>query len=381
MSDTPPHILMLLTNPFVADPRVYKEARTLVQAGYRVTVLAWDRQKQYPATQIIDGIDVKRIQIGATYGRRWRQLGGFLRFYGALCFHLMTTAYDAVHCHDLDTWLPGVFCGRLRGKKVILDAHEPEYYPYLSSGLKAGVNWLEGFLARRSHTLVVTSDFQAGKYQRLRVTATVKVANYPALDFSGKQAADFRQKPLVIGWIGHLRVDDGTEDLIAAFQSLQPCYPTLELLIVGPGPHDYRQKLAALIARQPAGIRFQEGVAYGDVPGLYRQLHIAAMLYRPAPEFQKINVTKLYEAMANGIPIVATAISELPEIIAREQSGLIVTQDGIATAIEYLLNHPEEAEAMGRRGRTAFEQRYNWELMEENLRRVYQASLGDSTES
>ena len=43
-------VLMLLSNPFAPDPRVYKEARTLTRNGYTVTIIAWDRQGngQYP---------------------------------------------------------------------------------------------------------------------------------------------------------------------------------------------------------------------------------------------------------------------------------------------------------------------------------------------
>ena len=41
-------ILMLLSNPFRPDVRVYKEAISLIKGGYDVTVVAWDRGKRYP---------------------------------------------------------------------------------------------------------------------------------------------------------------------------------------------------------------------------------------------------------------------------------------------------------------------------------------------
>jgi hypothetical protein len=49
MSLSQRRIVMLLSNAFLPDPRVLKEARSLTNAGYDVTVIAWDREGTYPA--------------------------------------------------------------------------------------------------------------------------------------------------------------------------------------------------------------------------------------------------------------------------------------------------------------------------------------------
>ena len=51
---------MFVSNAFVSDPRVYSEAKSLVQAGFEVTVIAWDRERQNPQRQNWDGIEVVR---------------------------------------------------------------------------------------------------------------------------------------------------------------------------------------------------------------------------------------------------------------------------------------------------------------------------------
>src|SRR5690606_16984089 len=51
----------------------------------------------------------------------------------------------------------------------------------------------------------------------------------------------------------------------------------------------------------------------------------------------------------------------------------------IAQAMEWMLEHPEEAEAMGRRGRRAVEQRFNWQAEEEKLVKLYQRLLSEGT--
>ena len=55
-------ILMLLSNPFMVDPRVSKEARSLTKAGHEVSVIVWDRKAQYSEIDNIDGISIFRIK-------------------------------------------------------------------------------------------------------------------------------------------------------------------------------------------------------------------------------------------------------------------------------------------------------------------------------
>src|SRR5581483_6695758 len=79
MKQSPKHsgrrsILMLLTNCFEPDPRVHAEAKALVEAGYRVSILAWDRDRKRPRNEVIDGIEVERIYVSSTHGRGATQL-------------------------------------------------------------------------------------------------------------------------------------------------------------------------------------------------------------------------------------------------------------------------------------------------------------------
>ena len=69
-------IVMLLSNPFRPDPRVLKEAVSLVQRGYDVTVICWDRASELAAEEIVDSnIHIIRIQnVPSSYGVGIRQL-------------------------------------------------------------------------------------------------------------------------------------------------------------------------------------------------------------------------------------------------------------------------------------------------------------------
>jgi len=97
-------VLMLLTNPFISDPRVYKEAKSLVKSGYEVTILCWDRQLKHKKKEKIDGINVERLGLRASYGFK-SMIFKLPIFWIKLFFKALKKDFDIVHSHDFDTEL------------------------------------------------------------------------------------------------------------------------------------------------------------------------------------------------------------------------------------------------------------------------------------
>src|SRR5207249_5036197 len=94
----------------------------------------------------------------------------------------------------------------------------------------------------------------------------------------------------------------------------------------------------------------------------------------PLPRFQVSYPVKMFEYMAAGIPVIASDFPLWREIIGGVNCGLLVDPldpQSISDAIQYVLTHSEEAEAMGRRGRAAAREFYNWQTEERNLLQLY----------
>ncbi|HYA41277.1 MAG TPA: glycosyltransferase [Syntrophobacteraceae bacterium] len=94
---------MLLTNAFDPDPRVHHEAVSLVQNGYEVTILCWDRDYKKAAVEVVDGIGVERIYVRSTHGRGTTQMFFLFVFWLKALLRGFSTRCDAIHCHDFDT--------------------------------------------------------------------------------------------------------------------------------------------------------------------------------------------------------------------------------------------------------------------------------------
>jgi glycosyltransferase involved in cell wall biosynthesis len=146
----------------------------------------------------------------------------------------------------------------------------------------------------------------------------------------------------------------GGPHLLAAFEELRRRQPRARLTIVGPPRRD----------PVPPGVDWVGPVARSAAGGpelidrLYREATVLALPTR----FEGFGMPYL-EAMAYGLPCVATATCAIPEIVEHGVTGLLVPPaDGraIVEALCALADDPAEAAAMGRRGRGRWERRFTW---------------------
>jgi glycosyltransferase involved in cell wall biosynthesis len=93
---------------------------------------------------------------------------------------------------------------------------------------------------------------------------------------------------------------------------------------------------------------------------------------------------KLFDYMLVGLPVVASDFPLYQEVVESNRCGLTVDPtrpEEIARALEYLIEHPREAQQMGANGRQAVLETYNWEKESRRLLQIYDAVLRTEGES
>jgi len=165
-------------------------------------------------------------------------------------------------------------------------------------------------------------------------------------------------------YVGRLSIEKGIAPLVNLWEH---CAPNLPLRVVGTGP------LASLAASSPPSIEWLGWLPRDQVLAAMKE---ASFLVFPTECYEGVPMV-LLEAMATGLPIIASDLGSLPELIQNGRSGVLVDSAPAAweSAIRWASTIPEALVEMGEHARRAFETRYTASVGYEQLMAVYQHTI------
>jgi glycosyltransferase involved in cell wall biosynthesis len=352
------------------DVRIFhKQARTLVEAGFDVHYVV-----PHDAATVRDGVHI--VPVAQVSSRLKRMIFTPLR--------VLRTAHrlrpDICHLPDPEL-IPIGLALKLLGYKVVYDAHEDLPDQILSKG------WiptpLRGVVSRltRAPLWIASHFFDAIVAATPQIAsrfpgsgAPLVVANYPRRDdFRLEGSEPYETRPNQIVFAGGVSDVGGVFEMVEAVGLLPPD-SNAELVIVG----RIDDALALELSAMPGWSRVRAVglVDRTEVGGFLHGARIGIVVYHPVPNYVASQPNKLYEYMVAGLPVVASDFPLWRDIVVGGDCGLVVdpmSPPAIAEAIQYLLTHAEEAEAMGRRGREVVQVKYNWEVEGEKLVELYES--------
>lgn len=356
------------------DLRVYhKESRTLAGAGYDVHLVA-----AAPAAPHETPIACHVFERPAFRSRIWRFVA---RTFRASRIALRLRA-DIYHIHDPEL-LPLAWLLKATGRKVIYDAHEDT--PVQALSLNAHRPRWGRVLARASSALEgvskkILDGFVAATPrigEHFPPQRTVVVQNFPMLEefrsHCGEQVSRYAARGNRVIYAGSLFDVRGLRELVGAVERL-PERLSPELVIAGRFTSPaFRAEL-----EQMAGWRRVRYLGWLEREDVWRALltaKVGILTLHPTPAYVDSYPVKLFEYMAAGLPVVASAFPLWQSIVDSAGCGLTVdplNSEAIAAAIERLFGAPEMAEAMGLRGQRAVQNRYNWSTEASKLLSLYE---------
>ncbi len=165
----------------------------------------------------------------------------------------------------------------------------------------------------------------------------------------------------VVSMVAALRPEKAHEALLSAAKDLIVTYPDLTFLIVGDGSRrEYLEKMTSDL-RLGDHVKFL-GVR-GDVAVL---LHLTDVLVLPSHPVVETLPLSVLEAMAAGVPVVASAVGSIPEVIEDGVNGRLIQPaepKALAVAVSSLLGDESARQAMASAARRTVEERYSVERM------------------
>ena len=345
----------------------------LQSSGFHVAIACLHRGG--PLSEALNEVGIKVIDF--TIGGSLLSPTGFRQIFRLSRF-IRSQQFDVVHAHDLWANLVGVPAARLAGTPLVVSSqrdlgHLWWYTPFrtrvirlihrLATAVTANSNAVRDFVVR---------EFNVPEHRVLVIYNGVDVDRFAS---ARRSRADLfpgiaEHDPL-IAVLANMHSDvKGHHDLIDAAKSLRVSHPNARFVLIGDG--EERQRIETHVREAQVSNMFLFLGKRKDIPGLLACCDLS-VLASHAEGFPNA----VLESMAAGLPVIATSVGGVPEIIEDGTNGVLVPAKApalIAEAIHELLSRPTLASAVAAAGQEWVRSHYSFEQSLSELRRLYRTS-------
>ena len=381
MMEGPLHILQVMECTIGGTRRHLKElACGLALRGHRVTaVCSAERDPSFRE----DMAEMARLGVQVQELPMVRPISPVadLRHLMALRRVMQAHPFHVVHTHSSKAGVLGRLAALSLGIRTLV--HTPHTFAFsfergFGSGKKAFFLRVERFLGRRTAALVNVSPSEREEALRFRVVPPERARVVP----NGIDPWPYRwaEPPGVkdrlfpgegpgprIATVGLMNEAKGHAVLLRAFARVHPRHPEARLAVVGTGPLEAR--LRELAFELGIGDRVVFPGYREDVPALLKELDLFVL-----PSLWEGLPYVLLEAMAAGVPVVATDVNGSRDVVRNGETGLLAPpgdEEALAGAVLRLLDRPAEGEALAQRALRALFAGYTLDRMLDRMEAVY----------
>ena len=402
--------LMLVEQEFPRDRRVFQEARTLAENGYKVIVAALRgrNQKRKSITERISVYRIPKIRLfkkakGPTQNKEFLNLELFKGIFGYVCEYfyftiacfflsliiLLKEGFDIIHVHNPpDTLFILGFFYKLLGKKFIFDHHDlsPELFLSRFSSRKnivyEALALIERFTCMVADKVITTNESYREievKRDRVNLKDIFVVRNGPDLDRVRLVEPDPKLKmmnKIILCYVGDINPQDGVDYLLRSIRHLVFDLKRADFYCVVIGTGDALSDLEKMAEK----LEIKDYVWFtGYIPDkdMIRYLSTADICVDPDPSSPLNDYStwiKIMEYMALEKPIVAFDLEET-RFSAQDSAIYIKPNDELefAKAIVTLMDNPELRKRLGEIGRKRVEEELAWKHTSKNLIEAYKS--------
>lgn len=354
--------------------RVVEQTVPLVQEALEVRIFGVVG-KGLPPKGTINGVPCYRLPSGASY-------------YPSLLRRLYQWRPDVAEIHNrpflaqrLKMHLPGV--------KVVLTLHSNTFIspPYMNIQRFGKIAvMMDGIVVNSKFLMEHIISYYPWLKDKITVNHLGVSLEHFTPPFSPVAKALKEAKLIRYGWkdrrivlfAGRLIPDKGVHHLIAALPKIIEKHPEVLLLVIGSASYGsdretpYVRELKIAAEPYQSWVTFLPFVPYPGIADWYALADIVVVPSSPREAFGLVNV----EAMASGVPVIASRAGGIPEIVEDGVNGFLIPPDNLTTGLTERINGLLEDEVLrtqvGMAGRESVRQRFRWDHTAERWVRLMQ---------
>ncbi len=287
---------------------------------------------------------------------------------------------ELYHFHDPELAKTGLRLLK-RGKKVIYDTHEDlprqiESKPYLPKWfrpvLSKLVEWQENKAAKKFNFICTATPFIRERFLKINPNV-VDINNFPIIKELDIEV-DWDEKEDEICYAGGLSKIRGIKELVESLAYIE----RIRLNLAGVfSEKEFQEEIVSLNTWQK--VNFLGFLNRNEISAIFARSKVGMVALHPVSNYLNSLPVKMFEYMIAGLPVVASNFPLWESIINTNQCGICVdplNPEEIASAVKFILEHPDEAKRMGENGKRVVREKYNWTIEEKKLLEVYRNVLG-----
>lgn len=369
------------------DMRIFeKECKSLANSGFNVTLIGFG---EVANTEIIDGVHCISLYCPIKNNLELLRKRNKMSLEAAIAVNA-----DIYHLHEPEL-LPVGMKLKKKGKTVIFDSHEFYGWQLRDNIHKIKIIKTPAFLMKvigrlymlyekhvcmKLDAVIQVCTMNGVDYFANRCRRSVFIRNLPNIaDYSRKLPIDYSTMPLV-AMIGGITKERGVTQLVKATH-----HEGGVLLLAGAFyPKDYETELRQMPEFEC--VDYKGFLNKNGMANLMEQANIGASTIHHVGQYEKLDTfpTKVFDYMSMELPVIVSNTEYAKKMNELHHFAICVNPenpDEISRAINWLFTHPEQAIKMGKNGRKAIEESFNWEKESEKLVSFYKEISTDNNKN